>query len=99
MSPMPTAVYFILDFDSTLVRVETLEVMAGFLPDSTAVKERIRVLTDAAMDGKLDFRTALAERLKILHVHRDLLPKLIAHLKNEISPSFEIGRASCRERV
>ncbi|MDE2196706.1 MAG: phosphoglycerate dehydrogenase [Gammaproteobacteria bacterium] len=90
---MPTAVYFILDFDSTLVRVETLEVMAGFLPDSTAVKERIRMLTDAAMDGKLDFRTALAERLKILHVHRELLPQLIARLKNEISPSFVRNRA------
>src|SRR6267142_5055030 len=79
---------FILDFDSTLVRVETLELMAELAPDGADARERIKTLTDAAMGGRLDFRSALKQRLAILKPHRDLLPKLIARLQEEISPSF-----------
>ena len=84
---------FILDFDSTLVRVETLELMADLVPDGAKTRARIREITDAAMDGRMDFRVALEERLKILHFHRDLLPKLVARLQEEVSPSFLRNRA------
>ena len=81
-------VRFILDFDSTLVRVETLELMAELAPDGAKARTRIRELTDAAMGGRMDFRSALEERLRILRFHRDLLPKLSARLEQEVSPSF-----------
>jgi D-3-phosphoglycerate dehydrogenase len=84
---------FILDFDSTLVRVETLELMAELTPDAAKTRTRIRELTDAAMGGRMDFRSALKERLDVLRFHRDLLPKLTARLKEEISPSFLRNRA------
>ena len=84
---------FILDFDSTLVRVETLELMAELTPDGAKTRARIREITDAAMGGRMDFQSALKERLAILHFHRDQLPKLIARLQQEISPSFLRNRA------
>ncbi|HEV2109931.1 MAG TPA: phosphoglycerate dehydrogenase [Gammaproteobacteria bacterium] len=86
-------VRFILDFDSTLVRVETLELMAELSPDGAKARERIRELTDAAMGGRVDFRSALKERLRILRFHRELLPKLGARLEQEVSPSFLRNRA------
>ncbi|MGH8415191.1 MAG: phosphoglycerate dehydrogenase [Gammaproteobacteria bacterium] len=90
---MAENIHFILDFDSTLVRTETLEIMAELAPDGAKVRERISGITREAMSGKLDFRTALGERLEILHAHRDLLPELTERLKNEITPSFARNRA------
>ena len=58
-------VRFILDFDSTLVRVETLELMAELKPDGAKLNARIKELTDAAMGGSLSFRAALEQRLKL----------------------------------
>ncbi len=90
---MPAVTHFILDFDSTLVRVETLELAAELLPGGAGKRERIKRLTKDAMAGRMDFRSALAERLRMLHVHRDLLPKLVEGLKAEITSSFSHNRA------
>ncbi len=90
---MTADVRFILDFDSTLVRVETLELMAELAPDGAKTRERIRELTDAAMGGRMAFRSALEERLRILRFPRELLPKLGARLQEEVSPSFLRNKA------
>jgi len=90
---MPAATHFILDFDSTLVRVETLELAAELLPDGAGKRECIKKLTNDTMAGRTDFRSALMERLMMLHMHQDLLPKLVERLKAEITPSFSHNRA------
>src|SRR5690348_15216402 len=90
---MSGEIRFILDFDSTLVRVETLELMAELKPDGAKLSARIKELTDAAMGGSLSFHAALEQRLKLLHFHRDQLPALAARLEQEISPSFLRNRA------
>lgn len=90
---MPADIRLILDFDSTLVRVETLEIMADLMPDAIKVRGRIRKLTDAAMGGRMDYHSALKERLGILRLHRDRLPELGARLREEITPSFLRNRA------
>ena len=60
---------FILDFDSTLVRVETLELMADLTPDAAKTRARIREITDAAMGGRMDFQEcAPANASQILHI-------------------------------
>ena len=84
---------FILDFDSTLVRAETLQLMADLVPDAHKVRPRIRKLTDDAMGGRMLFQDALRERLKILHLHRDQLQQVGALLREEITPSFKRNRA------
>ncbi|HVA55469.1 MAG TPA: phosphoglycerate dehydrogenase [Gammaproteobacteria bacterium] len=90
---MPADIYFILDFDSTLVRVETLELAAELVVGDAGLRARIKNITDQAMAGRMDFRSALTERLKLLHLHRDLLPKLTQSLQAEITPSFASNRA------
>ena len=84
---------FILDFDSTLVRAETLELAVDLVPDGGKVRKRIRELTDAAMGGRALFQDALRERIKLLHMHRDHLQQLGALLREEVTPSFKRNRA------
>ena len=90
---MSADIRFILDFDSTLVRVETLEVMAELMPDASQVRARIHELTDTAMGGRMDFQAALRERLGVLRLHRDKLQPLVARLREEITPSFTRNQA------
>ncbi|HVC28505.1 MAG TPA: phosphoglycerate dehydrogenase [Gammaproteobacteria bacterium] len=90
---MSADIYFILDFDSTLVRVETLELAAELVAGDSGLRKRIKEITDQAMAGRMDFRSALTQRLQLLHMHRELLPKLIERLQSEITPSFASNRA------
>ena len=84
---------FIIDFDSTLVRAETLELAVDLVPDGGKVRKRIREITDAAMGGRALFQDALRERIKLLHMHRDHLQQLGALLREEVTPSFKRNRA------
>ncbi|MGE5625342.1 MAG: phosphoglycerate dehydrogenase [Bacillota bacterium] len=96
---MTSDVRFILDFDSTLVRVETLELMADMMPDPFKARTKIRKLTDAAMSGHVDFQDALRQRLEILRLNREQLPQLGAKLREEISPSFMRNRSFLAEHA
>ncbi|MDE1886503.1 MAG: phosphoglycerate dehydrogenase [Gammaproteobacteria bacterium] len=89
---MSTDIQFILDFDSTLIRVEMMDVMAEVaIPDPAAradVRQRIQELTDAAMAGRLDYRESLQQRLALLHFPRSRMPEVIARLQTLVTPSF-----------
>jgi phosphoserine phosphatase len=52
----------IADMDSTIVESETLDELA----DAAGIKEKIALITQAAMEGKLDFASALKERVSLL---------------------------------
>jgi D-3-phosphoglycerate dehydrogenase / 2-oxoglutarate reductase len=89
---MPADVHFILDFDSTLVRVETLELAVELLATDSSLSTRIKEITDQAMAGRMNFRSAVEQRLTLLHLHRDLLPQLATRLQSEITHSFVSNR-------
>ncbi len=82
---------YLVDFDSTLVGAETLDVLGEIAlagrSDRDARLEEIRALTDRAMEGGVGFGEALARRLALLDARREHLPPLIARLKIEITPS------------
>jgi len=96
---MPADIRFILDFDSTLIRVETLELMADMMPDPFKARTRIRKITNDAMGGHVDFQDALRQRLEILRLNREQLPQLGARLREEITPSFMRNRAFLTEHA
>jgi D-3-phosphoglycerate dehydrogenase len=89
--------WFIVDFDSTLVRVEALDVLAAMLvrgnparaADATAVAE----ITERAMAGELDFTEALEARLAILRPRREDVAALVELLREELTPSALEQRA------
>lgn len=56
----------IFDFDSTLIRFESLEViMAELLQGDQSKIQQIEALTNAGMNGEMSFRDSLEARLKV----------------------------------
>lgn len=97
---------FLFDFDSTLVRVETLEALAGIAlegrPDASARRAEIARLTEAAMEGRLDFGEALVRRLELLQAHRSHVEALAAGITAEICASVRRNERffrACSRRV
>jgi D-3-phosphoglycerate dehydrogenase len=86
-----TSPVFIFDFDSTLVRIETLEALADIAlsdaPDAAAKKAEIAALTDQAMSGQVDFGTALRRRLDLLSLSRAHVETLADRILDEASAS------------
>ncbi|MGQ2990116.1 MAG: phosphoglycerate dehydrogenase [Brevundimonas sp.] len=88
MSAQPTLIF---DFDSTLVRIETLEALADLAleghPEAAAIREQVADLTDQAMAGELPFGEALRRRLALLPLTREHIDALAATILDEGTPS------------
>lgn len=84
--------YFIIDFDSTLTRVEALDVMAEISLHADAnkeeIKKQIKDLTDMAMSGQMPFRESLEKRLLLLQANKAHVENLVQQLNTQISASF-----------
>ena len=82
---------YLIDFDSTLVAAETLDVLAEIAlagaPDREARARAVAAVTDRAMAGELPFAAALRERIGLLNARRENLPPLIERLKGALTPS------------
>lgn len=100
---MSNDIQFILDFDSTLIRVEMMDVMAEVaIPDPAAradVRQRIQALIDAAMAGRMDYRESLRQRLALLHFPHTRMPEVSARLQTLVTPSFLRNRAFLAEHA
>lgn len=83
--------FFLFDFDSTLVRLETLEALGEIAlkgaPDADVRLAEISGLTDRAMAGELDFGETLTRRLELLDLRRDHIEALTDRIVGEITPS------------
>lgn len=82
---------YLIDFDSTLVAAETLDVLAEIsladAPDRAERVAAVSTLTEQAMDGALSFAEALRRRLALLQARREHLPLLIGRLRASLTPS------------
>ena len=88
---MSASPIFVFDFDSTLVRVETLEALAEIAlagaPDADAIREKVASLTDQAMNGQIGFGEALSQRLALLPLTKDHVRTLAERILDEGTPS------------
>ncbi len=88
MSAPPT---FVFDFDSTLVRIETLEALADLALAGASYAESTRAeigrLTDQAMAGEIGFGDSLRRRLAMLPLTRDHVQALADRILDEGTPS------------
>lgn len=84
---------FVFDFDSTLTRVEALDVLAEITLASNPKKEEIIneiiEITNLGIDGSISFTESLERRIKLLNAKKSDLPLLIKELKKKVSPSIE----------
>ncbi|WP_446680607.1 phosphoglycerate dehydrogenase [Brevundimonas balnearis] len=85
-------VTFIFDFDSTLVRFETLEALGEIALEGAADRDarlaEVARLTDQAMAGELDFGQALRRRLEILRPTRAHVARLAERAVDQLTPSI-----------
>jgi D-3-phosphoglycerate dehydrogenase len=73
--------WFIIDFDSTFTQVEAMEELAAISlknnPDKDDIIEKIKQLTDMAMDGKMPFNKSLKARITLLSAKKYHLNMLV----------------------
>ncbi|SNR15135.1 phosphoglycerate dehydrogenase [Tenacibaculum jejuense] len=85
--------YYIFDFDSTLTKVEALDVLAEITlannPKKEEVINEIIKITNLGIDGDISFTQSLERRIKLLNAKRSDLNLLIQELKKRVSSSIE----------
>ncbi|WP_343486033.1 phosphoglycerate dehydrogenase [Allomuricauda sp. d1] len=87
---------YVFDFDSTLTRVEALDVLAemtlqGKSNKDDVVKE-IQHITNLGIDGDISFTESLERRIKLLNAHKDDLDGLVQELRQKISKSIAANK-------
>lgn len=87
----------IIDFDSTFVKVESLDLLGEISLDGSSDKQstikKIADITNQGMNGEISFAESLSSRLALLQAGKDHISSLITRLKREITPSFERNKA------
>ena len=82
----------IIDFDSTFIKVETLDELAKIILENDVHQEskikKITEITNLAMNGEIDFPTALKRRLEILSLTKQDVEIVNEKIKLLISDSF-----------
>jgi D-3-phosphoglycerate dehydrogenase len=84
---------YIFDFDSTLTKVEALDVLAEITladnPKREQIIQEIIDITNLGIDGDISFTESLERRINLLKANKSDLDKLIIELKKQVSVSIE----------
>ncbi len=84
---------YIFDFDSTLTKVEALDVLAEITlvnnPKKEEIIEGIVNITNLGIDGEISFPESLERRIQLLNAKKSDLTVLIEELKQKVSLSIE----------
>ena len=87
---------YVFDFDSTLTRVEALDVLAEMTLHGKSNKEEvineIQKITNLGIDGDISFTESLERRIKLLKAHKNDLEGLVQELRQKISKSIESNK-------
>ena len=87
---------YIFDFDSTLTKVEALDVLAEITltnnPKKEAIIQEIIDITNLGIDGEISFTESLERRIKLLKANKADLTDLVVALKKQVSKSIESNK-------
>jgi D-3-phosphoglycerate dehydrogenase / 2-oxoglutarate reductase len=93
--------YFIIDFDSTFMKVEGMEELGAVAlandKNKDQILRQIQAITDLGMSGQLSLSESLEQRINLLNAHKDDIPVLIERLRHKVSDSFARNRTFFRE--
>ena len=82
----------IIDFDSTIINLETLEFLASVSLDGNNQKDKIikkvSHYTDLAMNGDITFQESLNLRFKLMGIHKNDIDNVIDILNDKLDLSF-----------
>lgn len=95
--------FFIIDFDSTFAKVESLdELLASTLATQSNGQEiikEIKKITDLGMEGGISFKESLVKRVGFLKANKKQLEPLIEDLKTQVSESFKRNKQFLKEQA
>lgn len=87
---------YVFDFDSTLTRVEALDVLADMTLQGQSNRDdiikEIQKITNLGIDGDISFTESLERRIRLLNAHRDHLKPLVEELRQKISKSIAANK-------
>ena len=82
----------VIDFDSTIISVETLEYLANISlydkPNRDKLIDQISNYTNLAMNGKITFEQSLDMRFNLMKISKNDIKKAIDGLIEKIDESF-----------
>ena len=91
----------VIDFDSTLVKVEALEELANIALNKDREKlQKMKIIgdiTNQGMNGMLSFDKSLQKRLDLFKANRNMIEKLTNLLFKSISESINANREFLRQ--
>lgn len=83
---------YVFDFDSTLTRVEALDVLAEMTLQGRAERDEvikeIQHITNLGIDGDISFTESLERRIRLLRANKRHLDPLVKELRKKISKSI-----------
>ncbi|MCP9762074.1 phosphoglycerate dehydrogenase [Lacihabitans soyangensis] len=92
---------FIIDFDSTITKVEGLDQLAAIAlaqsSDGEKIVQQIKELTDAGMNGELTLSESLSKRMSLLNANKKHVAALVEFLLENVSESFERNKKFLKE--
>ena len=98
---MKDNLFFIIDFDSTFIKIESLEKLAEIAlsqnPQKEKILRKIKDITDQGMSGEIPFDKSLEERIKLFHADKSHIIKTAGILKKNITPSIIRNREFFRK--
>lgn len=87
---------YVFDFDSTLTRVEALDVLAEMTLHGKSNREdvirEIQEITNLGIDGDISFTESLERRIKLLKANKKHLNPLVDELRQKISKSIAANK-------
>ena len=88
---------YVFDFDSTLTKVEALDVLAEITltnnPNKNAIIQEIIDITNLGIDGEISFTESLERRIQLLKANKADLGSLVSALKKQVSRSIECNKS------
>jgi len=80
---------YIIDFDSTFIKVESLDELLEVSEPGNKLKiDEIKKITNEGMDGKISFSESLFRRINLLEATKDNIDKTVQKLRDKVSDSF-----------
>ena len=84
--------YLIFDFDSTMIKSESLEEVADFaledMKNKKEILEKISEITRLGMEGKIDFKESLLRRMSLIKINKKHIDLSNKKILNNITDSF-----------
>ncbi|MEK7059331.1 MAG: HAD-IB family phosphatase [Patescibacteria group bacterium] len=99
----PATQTYIIDFDSTLITLESLDELARITlagrSDASKVMNRLEAITKQGMLGDIEFDKSLTQRLSLFSANKQHIERLTELLMANISPSALSNTAWFRENA